>query len=101
MVVKHIELLSLDQSPINTGKNINYSIQTTSGMVAGALDLYTTNPMFYDLIPCVHYPEEKVVIKEEIHSTFYNEMKIPQWLLLAESSFRFWDNDEDALYDNI
>jgi hypothetical protein len=24
-----------------------------------------------------------------------------EWLSLAESSFSFWDNDKDALYDNL
>ena len=24
-----------------------------------------------------------------------------RWLKLAEKSFAFWDNDEDAIYDNL
>ena len=24
-----------------------------------------------------------------------------RWLKLAEKSFEFWDNDEDAVYDNL
>ena len=24
-----------------------------------------------------------------------------QWLKIAESSFAFWDNEEDAVYDNL
>ncbi len=24
-----------------------------------------------------------------------------QWLKAAETSFEFWDNDEDAVYDNL
>ena len=36
-----------------------------------------------------------VLFKEE----FYDENK--DWLKLSESAFEFWDNEEDAYYDNL
>lgn len=29
------------------------------------------------------------------------EERDDNWLKLAEASFAFWDNDEDAIYDNL
>ncbi len=44
--------------------------------------------------PLVHteIPRTTIQAKEQDHSS---------WLKLAESSFDFWDNDEDAAYDRL
>jgi hypothetical protein len=31
----------------------------------------------------------------------YDMRELEGWLALAESSFDFWDNEEDAVYDNL
>ena len=29
------------------------------------------------------------------------EATLEEWLLLAESAFAFWDNEDDAIYDDL
>ena len=38
-----------------------------------------------------------VLFKEEFNESHENK----DWLKLSESSFMFWDNEEDAYYDNL
>ena len=39
------------------------------------------------------------LIKDAIHKQ--DEVQITEWLALSEKSFDFWDNEQDALYDNL
>jgi hypothetical protein len=38
-----------------------------------------------------------VVFKEDINEGYGNK----DWLRLSESAFEFWDNEEDAYYDDL
>lgn len=46
----------------------------------------------------VHKPMKVIVLfKEEFNEGYENK----DWLKLSESAFKFWDNEEDAYYDNL
>ena len=38
-----------------------------------------------------------VVFKEEFNEGYANK----DWLKLSETAFEFWDNEEDAYYDDL
>ncbi|MEM7111935.1 MAG: hypothetical protein AAF614_05845 [Chloroflexota bacterium] len=37
----------------------------------------------------------------QAETDFEYDVNSAEWLTLAESSFEFWNNDEDAYYDNL
>ena len=46
----------------------------------------------------VHKPMKVIVLfKEEFNEGYENK----DWLKLSESAFKFWDNEEDAYYDDL
>jgi predicted DNA-binding antitoxin AbrB/MazE fold protein len=46
----------------------------------------------------VHKPMKVFVLFRE---DFYESLENKDWLKLSETAFKFWDNEEDAYYDDL
>jgi hypothetical protein len=46
----------------------------------------------------VHKPMKVFVLFRE---DFYESYENKDWLKLSETAFKFWDNEEDAYYDDL